>query len=107
MVNPSEWAQWYYLIYLLPGGLALLLLSALGGGMRHGNHIGHSHQAGNSCGSVSGRAGAGGQEAAGESHFREQPGTIERQKRKSLYAKAVFLCSCFSRAPASPSRRWR
>ncbi len=39
MVNPGEWAQWYYLIYLLPGGVALLLLllSALGGGMRHGS----------------------------------------------------------------------
>lgn len=45
MVNPSEWAQWYYLIYLLPGGVALLLLllSALGGGMRHGHHAGAGH----------------------------------------------------------------
>ena len=45
MVNAGEWAQWYYLIYLLPGGVALLvlLLSALGGGMRHGSPAGHGH----------------------------------------------------------------
>lgn len=46
MVNPSEFGQWYYLIYLLPGGLALLLLllSALGGGMHHHHAgIGHGH----------------------------------------------------------------
>jgi hypothetical protein len=46
MVNPSEYLQWYYLLYLLPGGLALLLLllSALGGGM-HSHHggLGHGH----------------------------------------------------------------
>ena len=44
MVHPSEFAQWYYLIYLLPGGIALLLLllSALGGGMHHTQHsLGH------------------------------------------------------------------
>jgi hypothetical protein len=49
MVNPSEYLQWYYLLYLLPGGLALLLLllSALGGGA-HSHHAGgmHSHHSG-------------------------------------------------------------
>jgi hypothetical protein len=46
MVNPSEYLQWYYLLYLLPGGLALLLLllSALGGGMHsHHSGLGHGH----------------------------------------------------------------
>ena len=46
MVNPSEYLQWYYLLYLLPGGLALLLLllSALGGGMHsHHGSLGQGH----------------------------------------------------------------
>ncbi len=45
MAHPSELAQWYYLIYLVPGGVALLLLllSALGGGMHHAHHIGAGH----------------------------------------------------------------
>jgi len=44
MVNPSEYLQWYYLIYLLPGGIALvlLLLSAVGGGLHH-HHVGIGH----------------------------------------------------------------
>jgi len=44
MLHPSEYAQWYYLIYLLPGGIALLLLllSVLGGGMHH-HHVGAGH----------------------------------------------------------------
>ena len=44
MVHPGELAQWYYLIYLVPGGVALFLLlaTALGGGVRHG-HGGASH----------------------------------------------------------------
>jgi len=46
MVPPGEFLHWYYLIYLLPGGIALLLLllSALGGGMHH-HHVGHGHHA--------------------------------------------------------------
>lgn len=47
MVNPSEFVQWYYLIYLLPGGIALvlLLLSGMGGGLGHHHHggLGHGH----------------------------------------------------------------
>ena len=46
MVHPGELAQWYYLIYLVPGGVALFLLlaTALGGGMRHGHGgSGHGH----------------------------------------------------------------
>lgn len=37
MQTPDEYGQWYYLMYLLPGGIALLLLllSSLGGGGRH------------------------------------------------------------------------
>ncbi len=46
----TEYAEWYYLIYLMPGGMALLilLLSALGGGVRHGHHGGirNGHQGG-------------------------------------------------------------
>lgn len=47
MINPGEYAQWYYLIYLLPGGIALLLLllSSLGGGMHH-HHAGGHHSLG-------------------------------------------------------------
>lgn len=47
MVNPGEYVQWYYLIYLLPGGIALLLLllSSLGGGMHH-HHVGGHHNLG-------------------------------------------------------------
>ncbi len=42
MAGASELAQWYYLMYLLPGGiaLALLLLSTLGGGLHRGHHSG-------------------------------------------------------------------
>ncbi|MGI4787321.1 MAG: hypothetical protein ACRYFS_00580 [Janthinobacterium lividum] len=51
MTGLNEYLQWYYLIYLLPGGVALflLLISALGGkmhhgGTSHGHHgLGHSH----------------------------------------------------------------
>lgn len=46
MAHAGEFAQWYYLIYLVPGGVALLLLllSTLGGGMRHGHAgAGHGH----------------------------------------------------------------
>ena len=47
MADLSELGQWFYLLYLLPGGTALLLLllSALGGGMRHGGmrHGGMRH----------------------------------------------------------------
>jgi hypothetical protein len=45
MAGLSEYAQWYYLIYLLPGGVALLLLllSTLSGGMHHGHHGGIRH----------------------------------------------------------------
>jgi len=41
MVHPGEYAHWYYLVYLLPGGVALLLLllSALGGGTHHAHHV--------------------------------------------------------------------
>ena len=48
MAGLNEFAQWYYLIYLLPGGVALLLLllSALGGGMHHGHHGSIKHGAG-------------------------------------------------------------
>ena len=54
MPDLSEYAAWYYLLYLLPGGtaLVLLLLSALGG-MRHGtghhatgHHVTGHHAAG-------------------------------------------------------------
>jgi hypothetical protein len=43
-VNPTEFGQWYYLIYLVPGGAAMLtlMLSALGGMRHHGVH-GHGH----------------------------------------------------------------
>lgn len=57
MSNGGQWMQWYYLIYLLPGGIAflVLLLSALSGGGRHhhssspspahaAGHQGHAHQ---------------------------------------------------------------
>lgn len=42
-MTPIEYAQWYYLIYLVPGGTALLtlMLSMMGGGMRH-HRMGHS-----------------------------------------------------------------
>lgn len=51
MNSPSELGQWYYLMYLLPGGLAmlLLLLSSVSGGGRHHHHPGaasHAHHAG-------------------------------------------------------------
>ena len=41
----NEYAQWYDLMYLLPGGIALvlLLLSAVGGGMHRGHHGGMRH----------------------------------------------------------------
>ena len=45
MANLGDLGQWYDLIYLLPGGvaLALLLLSAVGGGMHRGHHGGMRH----------------------------------------------------------------
>ena len=48
MIAPVEFGNWYYLIYLVPGGIALLLLllSALGGGMNHHHGgAGHGHHA--------------------------------------------------------------
>lgn len=41
MVHPGEYAHWYYLVYLLPGGVALLLLllSVLSGGTHHAHHV--------------------------------------------------------------------
>ena len=54
MAGLTEFVQWYYLIYLLPGGTALLLLllSVLGGGMHHGHPGGsiHGHPGGVSHG---------------------------------------------------------
>ena len=42
-MNASEYLQWYFLIYLLPGGVSLLLLvlSVLGGAHHHGGGHGH------------------------------------------------------------------
>ncbi len=48
MMAPIEFGHWYYLIYLVPGGIALLLLllSALGGRMNHHHSgAGHGHHA--------------------------------------------------------------
>ncbi len=42
-MTANDYAQWYDLIYLLPGGVALLLLSVLGGGGHHGHHGGLKH----------------------------------------------------------------
>ena len=54
MANPAEFGQWYDLMYLGPGGiaLALLLLSALGGGVRHGQHGAGHHSGGMRHGGV-------------------------------------------------------
>jgi len=42
-MNPGDLTQWYYLIYILPGGLSVffLLMSALGGGRHHGGGVHH------------------------------------------------------------------
>jgi len=47
VTNLADLGQWFYLLYLLPGGtaLALLLLSAVGGGMHRGHHGGIRHGA--------------------------------------------------------------
>jgi len=50
-MSPVEYGQWYYLIYLVPGGTALLtlMLSMMGGGVRHhrvGGHSGGHHHGG-------------------------------------------------------------
>ena len=50
-MSSLEYFQWYYLIYLVPGGTALLtlMLSMMGGGMRHhrgGHSGGHHHHGG-------------------------------------------------------------
>ena len=49
----AEYARWYYMIYLLPGGLALFLLlaSSLGHGMHHGHH-GHQGHHGTGTGQL-------------------------------------------------------
>jgi hypothetical protein len=54
MTGLSELAQWYYLMYLLPGGTALLLLllSTLGGGLHRGHHGGGMRHGGVKHGGV-------------------------------------------------------
>lgn len=72
MGSPGEFGHWYYLIYLLPGGIAmlLLLLSVVGGGGRHHRgsaghrgtgshgqrHSGPKHHAPKASGACSGNA---------------------------------------------------
>lgn len=85
IVNLSEFGQWYYLIYLLPGGIALLLLllSALGGGMHHhhvgagdGHHGWGHHGAASHAAAAPGHAvpSAAGHPAHGQAHPSTNPG---------------------------------
>jgi len=106
-MSPVEYGQWYYLIYLVPGGTALLtlMLSMMGGGVRH-HRVGHSH--GHHGGHIrigghgGGHRGGGGARHAGPKTTAKAGGRIKAaagQVRASLGDQALALIG-FGRIPS-------
>jgi len=88
MTGLIGYLQWYDMIYLLPGGIAmlLLLLSALGSGMHQGNHcgMGHGHLSSQTH-SGHGHPGQGHQGAGHRSHGPQAASTIRTQQLSSFF----------------------